>query len=305
MVDPNVSLEPAEHMRRKRDAYWSDLTAGETGRYKTDQVVRLLAARSLPVESSVIDIGAGTSDLSALVADIGGVRDIVCVDYDPALVAERAAHEENPLVNWRVADARDLTHLDTTPGAVTFFDVLHEVYSFVGRDEETGRVVHEVGIEAVREALRSAAEVLAPGGVVIVTDDVLPDQEITTVVRARNDLAAETVRLLERDYPSCDLEIVWRDDAVFEIPSRRLITLLTQYNKPKRGDMDRWRVEQMEVHEYMSANEIRTFFEGLGMRVDLETGTPEQARLEWESDFEVIEGLSALPDKRVAVVAQK
>ena len=301
----DLQLEPGEHMRRKRESYWADLTAGETGRYKTQQVVSLLAGRSLPTASSVVDIGAGTSDLSSLVADIGGVEHIVCVDYDPAVVAEREAREANPRVTWRVADARDIARLGAAPGAVTFFDVLHEVYSFVGRDESTGRVDHEIGIAAVQEALDSAIGALAPGGIIVITDDVLPDEHVVVVVRAKNALSADTVRLLQTDYPSCDLEIAWRDAWIFEMPSRRLVTLLTQYNKPKRGDMDRWLVEQMEVHEYMSASELRSFFEERGMHVDIDVGTPELARQEWEADFEILQGLPDLPEKRVALVAQK
>ncbi|HWI73251.1 MAG TPA: methyltransferase domain-containing protein [Baekduia sp.] len=303
----HATFVPDEHMRRKRDAYWTDLVGGVTGRYKTAQVQRLLEGRTLPDGSSVIDVGAGTSDLSKMVAEYGGVAKIVCLDYDDAIVQEMRAAEEDPRVEWRTGDAGDLEAYGSDVGAVGFFDILHEVYSFVGRSPETGAVDHATGRAAVEDILRAAATALAPGGVILITDDVLPEEGDTAVrVRTRTEEIATLIQRVEREYPSRPLEIAWEDDGrTFTIPARTFITLLTHYNKPKNGDEARWAVEQMEVHEYMKVSEYESFFGALGLTVSTDVGTPPEAYAEWAGDFEVLGGLDDFPAKRVAVLAAK
>ena len=149
----HAAFVPEEHMRRKQDAYWSDLVGGVTGAYKTAQVQSLLEGHTLPEGSAVVDVGAGTSDLSKMVAEYGGVSKIVCLDYDTEIVAEGATAETDERVEWRVGDARDVAAYGENVGAVTFFDILHEVYSFVGRSPADGSVDHATGRAAVEECL--------------------------------------------------------------------------------------------------------------------------------------------------------
>jgi SAM-dependent methyltransferase len=303
----HATFVPDEHMRRKRDAYWTDLVGGVTGRYKTAQVQRLLEGRTLPDGSSVIDVGAGTSDLSKMVAEYGGVTKIVCLDYDDDIVQRSRAVETDDRVEWRTGDARDLEAYGTDVGAVGFFDILHEVYSFVGRSPADGSVDHATGRAAVEEILTAAATALAPGGVILITDDVLPEEGDRRVrVRTRTEAIATLLRRVEDEYPSRPLEIAWEDDGrTFTIPARTFITLLTHYNKPKNGDEARWAVEQMEVHEYMQVSEYESFFGALGLTVSTDVGTPPEAHAEWSEDFEILDGLDDFPSKRVAVLAAK
>jgi SAM-dependent methyltransferase len=304
-VIDHASFFPEEHMRRKQDAYWGDLVGGVTAAYKTAQVRSLLDGRTLPAGTAVVDVGAGTSDLSKLVVELGGLSEIVCLDYDEEIVAEGRGGETDPRVQWRVGDALDAESYGSRVGAVTFFDVLHEVYSFVGRSLEDGSVDHARGRAAVERALAAAAAALAPGGAILITDDVIPEPDVTVTVAARTPQIAALLHRIEREYPSRPLGIRWLDERRFEIPARTFITLLTQYNKPKRGDEARWAVEQMEVHEYMKGSEYRSFLGGLGLDVHLHIGTPEQAYTEWSEDFEVLGGLEDFPPKRVAVLAVK
>lgn len=299
-------LEPGEHMRRKQPEYWMDLVGGVTGRYKTEQIQKLLAGKRLPPGSVVVDVGAGTSDLSKMVAEEGGVDKILCIDYDAGIVDAGHAAETDPRVEWRVADARHLDAIPEAIGAITFFDVLHEVYSFVGRGDTSSIVDHQKGVAAVRDILAGSAAALAPGGLIVITDDVLPEETGLVVVRARTAESAAVVRRIVDEYPSRDLQLLWSGSSdTFTIPARNLATLLTQYNKPKRGDLARWRVEQMEVHQYMSAAEMAEFLHELGLETAVHVGTPDEALAEWSADFEVVSGLVGLPEKRVALVAQK
>jgi len=292
-------------MRRKRDAYWADLVGGVTGRYKTEQVARLLEGHHLPEDSAVVDVGAGTSGLGDMVAELGGAARIIRADYDEAIVESGRAQETDPTVEWRVADARDLASWSDRVGAVTYFDILHELYSFVGRAGDDPAVDHARGRAAVEEALTAAAELLAPGGVLVITDDVLPEEEVTVGVACLRTDIADLVRRIEGEYRSRPLEIRWLDDHTFEIPARTFITLLTHYNKPKVGDEARWSVEQMEVHEYMKVSEYESFLRSVGLTPRIAVGTPPEALAEWRADFEVLSGLDDFPLKRVAVVAVK
>jgi len=300
-----AKAEPQEHMRRKRDAYWSDLVGGVTGRYKTEQVIRQLAGRRLPADSAVVDVGAGTSDLAKMVAEIGGASRIICVDYDETIVRNGASAESDPRVEWRAADARELGGWSDRVGAVTFFDILHELYSFVGRAGGEAAVDHQLGRAAVEEALSAAASLLAPGGVLIITDDVLPEEETAVRVACRRPDIVAVVRRIEREYRSRTLEIRWLDEQVFEIPARTFITLLTHYNKPKAGNEARWAVEQMEVHEYMAVSEYDAFLRRINLTPSIAVGTPAEALAEWQEDFQLLAGLEAFPFKRVSVVASK
>ena len=123
-MSEGTQLEPSEHMRRKQPEYWMDLVGGVTGRYKTEQIQRILAGKTLPTGTVVVDVCAGTSALSKMVAEEGGVDKILCIDYDAGIVDAGRAAEADPRVEWRVADARDLGAIPEAIGAVTFLDIL-------------------------------------------------------------------------------------------------------------------------------------------------------------------------------------
>lgn len=304
-ADPQSAMTSSEHMRRKREEYWADLVGGVTAGFKTEQVLRLLGDLRAPADSVLVDVGAGTSALSRSIADRVGASRIVCVDYDAGVVEARRAAETDPAIEWRVADARKLTMLGERIGLVSFFDMLHEVYSFAGRGPDDPAIDHARGIAAVHDVLRSSAAALEPGGMIVITDDLLPESEGTSRIRCRSEAIAEVVRRVEREYPSRRLRITWSGDTSFSIHDRDLATLLTQYNKVKRGDLVRWHVEQLEVHQYMSVHDYRRELGAAGMDVNVDVGTADVVLAEWEADFELLSGLERFPDKRVAVVAVK
>jgi hypothetical protein len=55
----------------------------------------------------------------------------------------------------------------------------------------------------------------------------------------------------------------------------------------------------------MKVSEYRSFFGNLGLKVSVDVGTPPEAHAEWADDFEILEGLTDFPSKRVAVLASK
>ena len=221
----------------------------------------MLEGHTLPDGSAVIDVGAGTSALSKMVAEYGGVSRIVCLDYDEEIVADGRAQETDPRVEWRVGDARDPDAYGENVGAVTFFDILHEVYSFVGRSPADGSVHHATGLDAVkdvpaRRGRRAGAgrrdpdhRRRAPGG----------GRDGHGGARARRRSSALLHRI-EREYPSRPLEIAWLDDERFEIPvahADHAAHALQQAQARRRGALGGRADGGPRVHE------------GLGVRVVL------------------------------------
>jgi SAM-dependent methyltransferase len=297
-------MQPAtsEHKIRKRDAYWADLVGGGTAAYKLATLEALLERHPLRGEA-ILDVGCGTSGASDVLRRFVGADRIVRCDYDEAIVKSAQAECDDPTVEFRVADIFDLDGWTDAFALVLFLDMLHEVYSFVGRGpDHTAPIDHARGVDAVRRALASVSRLVAPGGGIAITDNILTDENSRVRVRVRASAQPAVERFLA-EYPSRRMVVAWPEPDVLEIDAHDFCILLTQYNKVKQGDEVRWSVEQLEIHQYMTEREYRDAFDALGFDVDMVVGTPPDARNEWNADFEMLSGLPALPPKRVTLLA--
>jgi SAM-dependent methyltransferase len=298
-------MQPAtnEHKTRKRDAYWADLVGGGTAGYKLAALEDLLERNPVIRGGALLDVGCGTSDASALLRRFVGAARIVRCDYDEAIVKSAADECDDPTVEFRVADIFDLDAWDDQFSLVLFLDMLHEVYSFVGRGpDHTAPIDHERGLDAVERAVASVAQLVAPGGGIAITDNILTDENPRVQVRVRPNAIAAVRRFLA-EFPSRRMTADWTADGVLDIDAHDLCIVLTQYNKIKQGDDARWAVEQLEIHQYMTERQYRDLFDGLGFDTHMTIGTPDDASDEWRTDFEMLGGLAALPDKRVTLLA--
>jgi SAM-dependent methyltransferase len=292
-----------EHKTRKRDAYWEDLVGGGTAAYKLAQLESLLDEHPVPRGGVVLDVGCGTSDASDFVRGLVEASSAVRCDYDAAIVQRESDVCTDPSVEFRVADIFELAGWTDEFSLVLFLDMLHEVYSFVGRGADVNAEIdHDRGLRAVREAVASVGRLVVPGGGIVITDNVVCEPEVDVLVEVSATARPAVLRFLA-EYPSRRMAVRWPGDSVLAIGSRDLCVLLTQYNKIKKGDEERWTVEQLEIHQYMTAQEYRSMFDDLGFDLHTRIGTPADALEEWERDFRVVSGLSALPPKRITLLA--
>lgn len=302
-----MSDASSQHKSLKQQSYWDTLVTRETHRYRTEIIVRLLEEHlSIPC-ARILDVGAGTDSSALYIKQLFNAQEVICVDYDEKKVREMK--EQLPEASWVVADILDPSITQLGPQSLILLqDMLHEVYSFYGRANQDVSlpIDHELGASYAVRSLTNLTKMLEKGGGLVITDNVVPSSKETVTVRVKNDAALQAVKSLINDYPSRKLGANWIEADTFTIPSHDFAILLTQYNKVKRGDKTRYVVERLEIHQYFTLEEYRDLFQKLGCEMHAVTGTPEDAKAEWEEDFEVLEGLNRkLPDKRITLLAIK
>ncbi len=295
------------HQNSKGEFYWNDLTSGTTSQYKEMMMDRLVRAHLTPPCHSLIDIGCGTCDTVLRYKQLLQAERVVCTDYDDAIVRQMQKQHASDGVDWRVADIFDLHDLPGSFDLVLLMDMIHEVYSFYGRPNRDMNepIEHELGIEVLRKAFEQVTRIVNRGGGIIITDNVLTEQDDMVTVRATRPEVLDAVKYVFANYPTRRFRAALHDDGLLDIPARDLCVLLTQYNKVKRGNWDRWKIERLETHQYMSLSEYRAMFDDFGFDVHAIVGTPDENRAEWDADFEVVAGMSALPEKRITLLAVK
>lgn len=296
-----------DHKSRKKDGYWSNLVEGETGIYKAEAIDELLD-RVFPARcGAVLDVGCGTSVIALTLRSRLQAPRMVFMDYDAGVIQAMQQQVTDPTVEWKIGDIFLIGSWEERFDLVLLLDMIHEVYSFYGRPvrDVTTEIDHGRGQQAVKDALAQVARLVNPGGGIIITDNVLSPTNVPLIVRARSDKAAAVVRHFLADYPSRRIAVDWLDNHLFRIQSHDFCILLTQYNKIKSEQNDRWSVEKFEIHQYMTEQELAETFAELGFAMHSIVGTPEGAAVEWNEDFEVIEGLPAIPDKRITLLAIK
>ena len=303
-----LSMDIAQdHKERKRSGYWANLVEGETGLYKAEAIDELVSGVFPAHCGSILDIGCGTSGIALALRRRLGAGRVVFMDYDAAVIERLRGESTDPTIEWVVNDIFAVGEWSERFDLILLLDMIHEVYSFYGRPvrDMTIPIDHVRGQGAVRTALAQVATLVNPGGGVIITDNVLCRQAVPLVVRLRTPAVVRAVRRFLDEYPSRRMAIEWHDEATIGIGSHDFCILLTQYNKIKSGQEDRWNVEKFEIHQYMTEDELRSMFEALGFDLHCIIGTPPGARAEWEEDFAVLDGLSAIPEKRVTLLAVK
>lgn len=297
----------SEHKDVKTDAYWENLVGGGTAAYKEQIIDDLLRAHGPARIDSMIDIGCGTCELIFHYQAAFGAKSLVCMDYDAGVIGLLKEKYPDQVVEWVVADVFELGKSGRRFDLVFLLDMIHEVYSFYGRsDRDVSQPVdHALGLKAVRSLLDNVAEATRPGGGVIITDNVLCEEDKDVVVKLRSPRVVETVRYFLEHYPTRRIEARFQAPDEIVMNSRDFCILLTQYNKIKAENWARWSIEKMEIHQYFSLSEYRDEFARRGFTLHAVVETPPDALAEWSEDFAMIEGLPALPLKRITLLAKK
>ena len=122
--------------------------------------------RMLPfvVGPRVVDVGAGGGELSCVLAAAG--HRVTSLDNTPDAVRRLRALPQLEAVRECFAD--EVAELSTSADTIIASAVMHEVYSY-GDSHGCG------GWDAVTHTLEAFADVLAPGGRLIIRDGVMPD----------------------------------------------------------------------------------------------------------------------------------
>ncbi|MCB0336570.1 MAG: class I SAM-dependent methyltransferase [Bdellovibrionales bacterium] len=296
------------HKETKEESYWINLVQGETGLYKTEAIKELLSRHFTKRPcGDLLDIGVGTCEFILSYAREREAQSVHCMDYDQKIIAEmRSKHVSLP-IQWHVADIFEIGEWGQRFDLVFLLDMLHEVYSIYGRtgEDPTSTVDHVRGLSYVARALKKVSDLVEPGGGIVITDNLLPDELIRVRFVCRHEKCRQAVEYFLVNYPTKNLSVKIHSDGSFEIDSNDFCTLLTQYNKIKQENWERWNTERMEIHQYMSLSEYRREFKALGYEVFATVGTPSGALSEWQSDFELLEGWSEFAPKRITLFARK
>ncbi len=297
----------SDHKDRKQTAYWDNLIHGVTSVYKAKAIDCLIKNYGPKQVSRILDFGSGTSPIALTWLDALGADLLVCADYDAAIANAGQESNRNPKVQWRVADILQIKGWEEKFDLVFLLDMVHEVYSFAGRIESSvnGAVDHAIGQQKVEQALQQISSVMALGGGVIITDNILCPENVLVTVRLNSPNVVNAIKVMCDEYKCRDLGITWVDEDTIRLMSHNLCIVLTQYNKIKAGDMARWNVEKLEIHQYMTMKDYESVFLRLGMTVHAIVGTPDDSWQEWTTDFTMIDGMESLPQKRVNLIAIK
>ncbi len=293
------------HKDAKLHTYWDDLVGGNTAEYKENCIDELLKSHSPLNVQKIIDIGCGTCDLIFRLQDFFGAKSLTLMDYDQKVIDELKEKYPHKDVNWVTEDVFELSKWNEKFDMIFLLDMIHEIYSFYGRPDRNIdlSVDHDLGSKYVVDLLKNAAKICAKGGGIVITDNLLTNENTEATVRIKNQKVIDTVKYFLENYITKNIQVEWVGNDTIKINSRDFCTLLTQYNKIKSENWDRWGVEKMETHQYLSLDEYKKVFNDLGFTLHAITGTPDDAQKEWNEDFEVVSGLSGIPAKRITLLA--
>ena len=297
-----------EHKKSKKGDYWGDLSIGSTTQYKTQKIEELIRRYFPPKCISILDIGSGGNcDHILRYRDQLGAERIACLDYDEKIIEQMKRQFPNEGIQWHVADIFGLQGFRERFDLVFLLDVLHEVYSFHGRSlrDPNEPIDSRRGLEYIVKAMENISGIVNPGGGIIITDNILPGENQPVKLRIKNTPSLDAVDYFLRNYPSRRFEGVSRESDLITIRAQDLSVLLTQYNKIKKEDLDRWRVERLEQHQYMTQKQYEEMFSRLGFKTHMIIETPDYVKEEQNQDFEIINGLTDFPKKRVTLLAIK
>lgn len=295
------------HKLTKSGQYWNNLVSGNTGVYKGKVIDHLLEKHAPYLCEKILDIGCGTCELIFKYKEKFHAKRTVCMDYDAKVIHTLREKHKGMDIDWVVQDVFGLEKWNESFDLIFLLDMIHEVYSFYGRlnQDISTEVNNQLGLQCVRALLRQVASVTSVGGCVVITDNVLCEEDVAVLLEIRSEESRQAVEYVCQKYATRTLRYRLFDNNKIEINSRDLCLLLSQYNKVKNKDWDRWNVERLEVHQYFTLREYQAELENLGFKFYSVVGTPLETYQEWSSDFKILAGLPNFPQKRITVLAKK
>lgn len=166
-------------------------------------------------EGTIVELGCGSGAVLELLRRRFPRSAVVGVDLNDEMV--RRCRERFPGADIRKHDVTARIFEDGSVDTIVLCSVMHEVFSYKGYD-----------YGAVRQALRTAAAALRPGGRLVIRDGVKPDREEAVYLTFLD----EGVRLkfvrFAKEFGSS--EVVWREvDGRTQVARRDAMEFLTKY----------------------------------------------------------------------------
>ncbi|MBF0127976.1 MAG: hypothetical protein HQM02_12310, partial [Magnetococcales bacterium] len=234
---------------------------------------------------------------------------VAIIEYDEKILNRMRERYPQPFIHWIHGDILQIAGMGLAPefDLVFLMDMLHEVYSFYGRpDRDLGsQVDHALGLGYVRQALENVLTLMRPRCGIVISDNVLCPENHEVRVRLRRPAVVEAVRCFFAGYATRRIAHAFPAPEVMTLNARDFCILLTQYNKIRERNWTRWNVERHEIHQYMTLDEYRRTFAELGCDLHAVIGTPDATVAEWNEDFEVLDGLERIPEKRITLLAMR
>lgn len=296
------------HKGSKGKDYWGDLNVGSTTQYKVIKIEELIRNFFPPRCNSILDIGSGGNyDHILKYKNLLQAKRIACLDYDEKIINQMRQQFPNEGIKWYVADIFELPQFKKGFDLIFLLDVLHEVYSFYGRPNKdmNESLNRNSGLEAVVKALTNISNITNPGGGIIIADAILPSQQGKITIRPKSQEVEQALNYFFENYPTKRFDQVHRKGDLITLSLSDFSILSRQYDKIKNKDWDRWKVERLEQHQYMTREQYEDLFTQLGFRTHIVIGTPENIKYEWHQDFEIIDGATDFPPRRVTLLAVK
>lgn len=297
----------SDHKNSKNPDYWNDLISGTTSQYKEAVMAKLIAEHFKKQADVLVDIGCGTCETILKYGKQLKAQKLICIDYDAKIIEQmKTLHHDKP-IEFRVADIFDLSSFKERIDLVFFMDMLHEIYSFYGRPDKNLQtpVDHSLGQKYVKQAVANIAEKIAPLGGIIITDNVLCEENVDVTVRLKRPEIVETIKYFFENYTTRKFNFRWESKDQIVMNSRDFCILLTQYNKIKNKNWVRWGTERYEIHQYMTLSEYHQMFQDLGFKLHAVVSTPLETAREWDEDFQMLAGFKKIPEKRITLLAVK
>lgn len=295
------------HKSSKKNSYWENLVQGNTASYKEKMMDYLLNLHGPLTVKKILDIGCGTCELIFKYQDCYPASHATCIDYDSKVIEQLQRKYSRHNVHWMVQDVFQLNMIEQKFDLIFLLDMIHEVYSFYGRPtgDVNTPINHMKGVEVVKKLLMNVASVTQQGGGIIITDNILCEEDVTIKIKLKNSDTIKAIDYFLKNYRTKKLNAEFITNDIMTIGSHDFCVLLTQYNKIKQNNWDRWNVERLETHQYFTLTQFERFFINEGFALYPVIGTPQDAKQEWAEDFDILEGLTSMPEKRITLLAIK
>lgn len=252
----------------------------------------------------LLELGCGDGQvIGALVGAHPSITAAVGVDYShPAIVKCRKAYPSVSFVEGDFTDPallQDLGQFDL----ILFVNSLHEVFSST-ISLELGEVDVLMAKKRVEKALAGAAQLLTPGGYLVLFDGLEYSGDTTqwVTIRFRNWQASRRFVTFANEYrPFRISSRATGDPFVIELPLRDFARYI---DKSIFLEKRLWLTERLESYQYYTQAEFLEVFSRLGLYIDeLRTLTVNYEK--WQAEVEILTPGVDFPVEHILILACK